>query len=189
MLYEKYIKVYNNALPLKSISSLIKWLNLENEGKSFDAGKTGGHGKDSINSNIRKVQTLNLTQKSKSLTNVHWTNVLIASFLKAAGNYMSEFPYCRGVKVNQLEALRYEKTGHYRYHVDSGQGHTRTLSAILILNNDYEGGELCFDDKGSDFSLSVEPGSLIMWPSNFLFPHKVKPVTKGTRYSVVGWLD
>ena len=28
---------------------------------------------------------------------------------------------------------------------------------------------------------------MIIWPSNFLYPHSVKPVTEGIRYSVVSW--
>jgi predicted 2-oxoglutarate/Fe(II)-dependent dioxygenase YbiX len=52
-----------------------------------------------------------------------------------------------------------------------------------------KGGELSFktlaDDKETIFK--PIPGSLIIWPSNFLYPHCVKPVTKGTRYSIVAW--
>ena len=33
----------------------------------------------------------------------------------------------------------------------------------------------------------IVPNRLIIWPSNFLFPHSVLPVTKGLRYSVVAW--
>ena len=67
---------------------------------------------------------------------------------------------------------------------------TRFISFILLLNNDYEGGEICFTDpdhQSNEKEIKVQPGRLIMWPSNFLYPHKVKPVIKGTRYSVVGW--
>jgi len=28
---------------------------------------------------------------------------------------------------------------------------------------------------------------MLIWPSNFMYPHLVKPVTKGIRYSVVSW--
>ena len=31
-------------------------------------------------------------------------------------------------------------------------------------------------------------GSGIIFPSNFMFPHEVKPVTKGERWSLVSWL-
>ena len=59
------------------------------------------------------------------------------------------------------------------------------LSIISILNDDYEGGELImFEDKKID----TKKGDLLIFPSNFLYPHKVTPVTKGVRYSYVSWV-
>ena len=60
-----------------------------------------------------------------------------------------------------------------------------TLSIIGILNDDYEGGELImFEDKKID----TKKGDLLIFPSNFLYPHKVSSVTKGVRYSYVSWV-
>ena len=60
-----------------------------------------------------------------------------------------------------------------------------TLSIIGILNDDYEGGELImFEDKKID----IKKGDLIIFPSNFLYPHEITPVTKGVRYSYVSWV-
>jgi len=60
-----------------------------------------------------------------------------------------------------------------------------TLSIIGILNDDYEGGELTmFDDKKID----TKKGDLLVFPSNFLYPHEITPVTKGVRYSYVSWV-
>jgi predicted 2-oxoglutarate/Fe(II)-dependent dioxygenase YbiX len=58
------------------------------------------------------------------------------------------------------------------------------LSVICLLNDDYEGGELVFFE---DKILTPSQGDVIIFPSNFLFPHEVKPITKGIRYSVVSW--
>ena len=38
-----------------------------------------------------------------------------------------------------------------------------------------------------DIIIKGSPGDLVIWPSNFLFPHGVKPVKKGKRYTVVAW--
>ena len=59
------------------------------------------------------------------------------------------------------------------------------LSIIGLLNDDYEGGELImFEDKKID----IKQGDLLIFPSNFLYPHKIDPVTKGVRYSYVSWI-
>ena len=60
-----------------------------------------------------------------------------------------------------------------------------TLSIIGLLNDDYEGGELIMlEDKKID----TKKGDLIIFPSNFLYPHEITPVTKGVRYSYVSWV-
>jgi len=66
-------------------------------------------------------------------------------------------------------------------------GNVRKLSMSIILNNDYEGGDFQFAKVNEevhtpDFN---KLGSVIVFPSFMM--HKVKPVTKGTRYSLVTW--
>ena len=36
--------------------------------------------------------------------------------------------------------------------------------------------------------IPLKQGELLIFPSNFMFPHKVEPVTKGTRYSYISWV-
>ena len=59
---------------------------------------------------------------------------------------------------------------------------TRKISMSLILNDDYEGGDLILFDVGP---MKQEVGTMIFFPS--FLPHEVTPVTKGTRYSLVMW--
>ena len=54
-------------------------------------------------------------------------------------------------------------------------------SVLYFLNTDYEGGELVI----SDLIYKPKKNSSIIFPSNFMFPHYVKPITKGTRYSII----
>ena len=60
---------------------------------------------------------------------------------------------------------------------------------IYFVNDDYEGGELFFElpKIKESYKVGVKKDRLIIWPSNFLYPHKVEPVTKGIKYSVVSW--
>lgn len=58
------------------------------------------------------------------------------------------------------------------------------LTLLGCLNEDYEGGDLImFTDTKVDF----KTGDLLIFPSNFLYPHEVTKITKGTRYSFVSW--
>lgn len=58
------------------------------------------------------------------------------------------------------------------------------LSILGVLNEDYEGGE--FVMCGEEIKLGT--GDVIVFPSSFLYPHEVKLVTSGTRYSFVSWV-
>lgn len=59
------------------------------------------------------------------------------------------------------------------------------LSVLGALNDNYEGGELLFWD---DQKIELKAGAIMVFPSNFMYPHRVSEVTKGTRYSYVSWV-
>jgi hypothetical protein len=57
------------------------------------------------------------------------------------------------------------------------------VSMVGCLNEDYEGSKFICRKK----EIKLETGDLLMFPSNFMYPHEVTECTKGTRYSFVGW--
>ena len=59
------------------------------------------------------------------------------------------------------------------------------LSIVGCLNEDYEGGEFIMWQTEK---IEIPEGAVLIFPSNFMYPHKVNPVTKGTRYSYVSWV-
>ena len=58
------------------------------------------------------------------------------------------------------------------------------LSLLGVLNEGYEGGEFFFS---SNHEVKLKTGDMLVFPSNFMYPHEVKEVTKGERYTFVGW--
>lgn len=98
-------------------------------------------------------------------------------------------------KVEPPQFLRYDVGDHYEKHNDSEsyikgklkRVTNRDISLLLYLNDDYEGGELEF----TKLQLTIQPkkGMLIAFPSYEEFEHKVHPVTKGTRYTIVSWIE
>ena len=82
--------------------------------------------------------------------------------------------------------LKYKIDDYVREHVDTYAGEHRTLSCSIILNDDYEGGEISFfNDKVRPF---LKKGDMLIFPSGFTYPHQVLPVTSGTRYAVITWI-
>lgn len=61
----------------------------------------------------------------------------------------------------------------------------RDVSAVLYLNDAYEGGELYFSQYG--ITHRPKPRQLMLFPSNRYFLHRVRPVTRGVRYAMPMW--
>jgi predicted 2-oxoglutarate/Fe(II)-dependent dioxygenase YbiX len=61
-----------------------------------------------------------------------------------------------------------------------------TLSVLGSLNDDYEGGEFLMFDEEKEFK--IKQGEIMVFPSVFLYPHRVAPVTKGIRDTFVSWV-
>ena len=58
------------------------------------------------------------------------------------------------------------------------------VSIVGVLNDDYEGGDFVFN---GNHEVKLKTGDILIFPSNFLYAHEVKEITKGTRYSYVSW--
>jgi hypothetical protein len=184
---KKFVKIFDEVIPWNVLSNLIKFANISN----FDEAKVGGGKENRTDFNIRKTYAFGLSNLSNSLSTVHWFNLLYKYFNENLKKYKHEsnildFEYKEIVDIN---ILKYENTGFYTWHVDHFADIPRTMSCILLLNNDYEGGNILFrnPDGSGEWEVEVKPNRMIIWPSNFLYPHTVKPVTKGRRYSVVAW--
>lgn len=83
-----------------------------------------------------------------------------------------------------IHLLRYDVGGHLPAHQDHGVS-SRVLSTVSYLNDDYEGGEIEF--RNSNVKIKPPAGSIIFFPSNFLYVHEVYPITSGSRYSLPHW--
>jgi PKHD-type hydroxylase len=86
------------------------------------------------------------------------------------------------------QVARYAPGGHYDWHMDLGAGiysaRKLSVSVQLTAEQEYDGGEL-------EFQLMDEPeprtqGTLIAFPS--FLAHRVRPVTRGERFSLVVWI-
>ena len=92
---------------------------------------------------------------------------------------------------SEIRFNRYDKDQIMSKHVDHivslFSGNTRgipILSILSLLNDNYQGGEFIMFD---DYEIKLKAGDLLIFPSVFLYPHLVKPVTKGIRYTFVSW--
>jgi Rps23 Pro-64 3,4-dihydroxylase Tpa1-like proline 4-hydroxylase len=115
-------------------------------------------------------------------------DILYGSLDQAFEHYCTIYPFAR-VSAKSEEpldgVLRYEQDGgHLPAHIDHGVS-SRVLSTVTYLNDNYEGGEIEF--RQSNVKIKPEKGSIVFFPSNYLYIHEVYPIINGTRYSMPHW--
>ena len=155
---------------------------------------------------LSKKESLKLKKKRNS--NVR--------FLNDAWIFNEIYPYIQSANINagwnfqidhseDLQFTKYSKGQHYDWHCDAFDnsfisedlnysGKIRKLSVTCSLSDpkDYKGGELEFqfrnqiNPKKTRICEEILPrGSIVVFPSHIY--HRVKPIKKGTRYSLVVW--
>lgn len=155
-----------------------------------------GHGGTEITD--KKIRTSKV-----AWSNEQWVYDLIWPYMEEA-NELAGWKYdIKGAESVQIG--KYTEGGFYNFHRDGKSDHfgvyntpdnkfkhgnARKLSISIILNDDYEGGGFQFATLEKEASKIYTPdfseaGSVIVFPSFMM--HRVKPVTKGTRYSLVTW--
>ena len=96
-------------------------------------------------------------------------------------------------RYSEMMLRKYHEGSKFEFHYDDfleelfPQWFARrknVLSCTVYLNDDYEGGDIEFT-SGKSYAPSV--GDVIMFPSNWMFYHKVNQVTKGIKYSGTFW--
>ncbi len=201
-----YYWYFTGALPKAFCKELIKYGNE----KKDELALTGGYKLKADEGKKLSEEELNDLKKKRD-SNIVWLSEPwiykeIHPFIHEA-NKNSGWNF----KWDWSEACQFTKYGpsqYYDWHCDSWNkpynnekddninGKIRKLSVTCTLSDpkEYEGGDLEFDTRqyepnnGPNFITSPElrqQGSVVVFPS-FVW-HRVKPVTKGTRYSLVIW--
>lgn len=178
-----FIQVYEDIIPHSLCDEII------NEYKNDDTWRLAGVGYEQINLNARNVNTIPISHENIILKNPEIRKLLDDRIFKIANNiirkYNDKFPLTQIEEDSGYDLLKYEVGQFYRQHTDSFKKHPRSVSCSFALNDNYEGGEFAFFDR--ELIYNLKKGSVIMFPSNFMYPHEIMPVTRGTRYSIVTW--
>jgi len=169
-----------NAINLNFIKKMIAFI--DHKAKDKMTIKSGIHEK------VRDVKGYVLNFETPN--NLFYWNYIKNEIERLYICYKAKFPFMYSEKIYQIDLLKYSVGDHYKVHTDQFATAPRQLSIIMNLNDDYEGGELIFTDQKQNEikTYNLGKGSIVFFPSNFMYPHSIKPITKGTRYSIVAWL-
>lgn len=123
-------------------------------------------------------------------------DVLFGKKLDVLESYLGQslVNYYKDINVSDLvsyhSAVRLNKykqgtimSEHFDLIRRSKQDGIPVLTFLGLLNDDFQGGQFVLRNKIIDF----KQGDIMLFPSTFIYPHKVEEVTEGTRYSFVSW--
>lgn len=178
-----FIQVYEDVIPDSLCNKIIEeYEHSENWAKA-------GVGYDQMNLNVRNVNTIPISQNEIISINLETRKFIDERIFKVANQiirkYNNIFPLCNIEQDSGYDLLKYEEGQFYSEHTDSYLKHPRSISCSFAINDDYEGGEFAFFNR--ELKYKLKKGSVILFPSNFMYPHEIMPVTKGTRYSIITW--
>ena len=176
---------WNKEISHKTCQKLIKL----GKGNWDQAQTWGSEEKNESLDDIRKSDIVWITDQ--------WVYDLIWGYMMSA-NELAGWKYDIRA-AESIQITRYKKGGFYSWHKDGMGSHnevrnepdnkflhenTRKLSMTIVLNSDFEDGDFEFKDEYTE-NPKLEEGSIIVFPS--FLQHRVAPITKGIRYSLVAW--
>tara|TARA_B100000427_G_C15317281_1_gene510899 strand:+ start:82 stop:696 length:615 start_codon:yes stop_codon:yes gene_type:complete len=90
----------------------------------------------------------------------------------------------------RIQILRYQKGQHYSWHHDQATDRNvneyfRTISMVLYLTEDFEGGRTVFPHR----AYKPKAGQCLVFPSNWCFPHECDELISGTKIVAVTWYN
>lgn len=131
----------------------------------------------------------------KGIQELPFINIINDSMHKAAVEYCKMFPVAAECITDYSGAhfVKYLPKGIMGPHSDVSLGYKpdsveatstvaigNTLTASLLLNNDFEGGSIYFNNW--DIEVKPKAGSALFYPSNYIGAHEVREVTSGFRW-------
>ena len=144
--------------------------------------------------------TLSSTNETKRNSNVTFIDdhVILKEFLDVTKRINNNASW--NFNIDTIEPLQYgeyNQTQEYGWHVDQhnkpySDGKVRKISFSIFLNDDYTGGEFDLELHSPSVKNRYETFSKLPLNTALFFQsdywHRVRPVTKGVRKSLVGWV-
>lgn len=142
-----------------------------------------------VNKNLRNLNAIDISSFYAIQQNPSIRGKIDFELFKCSNKvisiYKQKFPLVYVDHNSGYELFRYS-IGHFcKDHIDSFKLKPRVVSCSFSLNDNYEGGEWSFFNGEKIFK--APKGSAVLFPSTFLYPHGILPVTNGSRYSIVTW--
>lgn len=108
--------------------------------------------------------------------------------MKTVDPIVKDYAKDHSIEINDLESFhlaRYTPGQFFKDHTDRTEEFPRKISAVVYLNDNYEGGKITFTKLGLSFKPSAS--TVFIFPSTEEFSHFAEPVAYGIKYVIVGF--
>lgn len=180
---QDFIVVVPNAVPSDICDEIV------NEYRNGDDWVAGQVQNGVLDLSVRNCSGVGLSSNNVIIKNLETRKNIDQKVFNCASYALNEYkkkhPTCKAIQDTGYNLLRYTEGQFYGPHTDSFPEQPRELSCSFTLNDEFTGGEFAFFDE--NFTYNLNKGDALLFPANFMFPHEVKKVTSGTRYSIITW--
>lgn len=184
---EQYVKIYNGAVSTSLCNKLINEFSLR-EWTRHSYHQESDNTNHSYEDDLYVMEDISIDGNTE-LMSVIWNciNQYVTKDFKNLEQWFDGWNGHSMVRYNMYPTGTRMRVhcDHITTLFDGTRRGVPTLTVLGALNSGYKGGEfLMFGDK----EIKLDEGSIVIFPSNFMFPHEVLPVKEGTRYSFVSWV-
>jgi hypothetical protein len=187
------INIYRNAIKKDECKKIINSLEsemslnipgIEWRGAHVNENKTYDNVRNCLDLKYKREHLGKHLPNSKILFDIH------ASVEKSLDECLRHYESLWHLSMQYKEAFNFVKYlpgKYFKIHGDHGPFYSCTISAVVYLNDDYEGGELYFPRQ--ELTIKPKAGDIVLSPSNFVYEHASLEIMSGIKYCVVIMTD
>lgn len=182
---EDYVKVYRDVLDKEFCTDLTTKLD-EYDWQKHSYYDAISNTSSSYKNDLSIAHGFGLPEESTAIMKKTWDCI---------HKYITELDFhwfCAWSGFTDVRYNRYDSGTEMRIHCDHihsmFDGERKGVPILTVLgslNDNYTGGEFIMWDNEP---VEIPAGSIAIFPANFLYPHAVKPINEGIRYSFVSWV-
>lgn len=135
--------------------------------------------------NVLYPVALNMTKINDHIFNIK--NMLEDLFLPC----ILDYAYNNDIKIKKHKHFTVcaQDTNSLIHNDLDKDGDKYSTAALMLINDDFVGGDLYFENRIGNQSIKMHAGDIIIYPTNSQYPHYESPITDGIKYTAISYFN
>jgi hypothetical protein len=177
---EQFIRIYPNIIPASLCEEICFVLDQKIDQKQIEK----------LDESYRRCYQWALNGNTEVEKKIK--EILIQIFKKYRGDvpHHGNLEHCKEMEIPSVNKYIKDQNHWFHTHVDcwNASSSLRQVSLIAYLNDVEKGGETEFKNEfHQTYTFSPQKGSVLLFPSNWMYPHQAKPPISHDKYVIVAW--